>query len=101
MGGLRAIIGSHNSNFLHFCGLLGQAKQDRPIFMNQTTTSRKIIFSPLITFLSPQYFDFTLDQKLRNVFNKVFLVQIRQKIREIHSKVCVQGKKISEKRVPN
>jgi hypothetical protein len=34
------------------------------------------------------------------MFSEIFLVQIRQKFREIHFEVRIQGKKI-EKRVPN
>jgi hypothetical protein len=34
------------------------------------------------------------------VFTEVFLIQIRQKFREIRSEVCVQGKKKFGKRVP-
>jgi hypothetical protein len=35
------------------------------------------------------------------VFSEVFLVQIRRKLRKIHSEVHIQGKKNFEKRVPN
>jgi hypothetical protein len=61
--------------------------------------SRKILFSlPPMTFFKSQYFDFTFEQKLRNVFTEDFLVQICQKFWEIHSEVRIQGKKIRKTR---
>jgi hypothetical protein len=53
-----------------------------------------------VTVFNPQYSAFTLGQKLRNVFTEIFLFQIRQKIQEIRSEICVQGKKNFEKRIP-
>jgi hypothetical protein len=54
-----------------------------------------------MTLFNPQYSDFTPIQKLRNVFSEVFLVQIRRKLRKIHSEVRIQGKKNFGKLVPN
>jgi hypothetical protein len=48
--------------------------------------------------LTPQYSNVTHVQKLHNVFTEVFLVQICQKLRKIHSEVCIQGKKLRKTR---
>jgi hypothetical protein len=44
-------------------------------------------------FLTHQYFNFILEQKLQNVFTEIYAVQIHQKFRKIRFEVRIQGKK--------
>jgi hypothetical protein len=50
----------------------------------------------------PQFSNFVFELKVQNVFSEVFLVQIQKKIRKTRTfEVCIKGKKVLKKRVPN